>query len=179
MQRKRRLGAVAVASACVLAGAAAGISQSSAAKSSSKSRTTHAAPAWHDGPRGFPGHGGPSVHSTDVVLNKAGTAFITRTTDSGTITAVDTTAGTVTIKESEGSVTYGTPTITVPSGSTVTLDGASSSLGALKEGDRVMISSSSEGTTVFATDSSFHPQGGGPGMMPGPGGGAPPAGTGY
>ena len=60
------------------------------------------------------------------------------------------------------------------SGATVTLDGSSSSLEKLAAGDHVSISSSSDGTTVFATDSSFTGAGhgpGGPGAPGGPGGG--------
>jgi hypothetical protein len=143
-----------VAAVCALTGAAAGISQSSGASSSAKKTTGHsaAAPA---GMPGHPGHGGPggphgmAVHSVEVVLNKAGTAYISETTDSGTITAVDTSAGTITLKEGTSSVTYGTPTITIPSGASVTLDGTASSLGKLTAGDRVDIRSSSEGTTVL------------------------------
>ena len=153
MRRNKRLGVVALACVCALAGAAVGIGQSSAASSST--RRAHAAGVWLMGR-----HGGPPVHAVEVVPNKAGSAFITVTTDSGTITAVDAGAGTITLKEGTSSLTYATPTITVPSGATVLLDGKSSSLGALAAGDRVSISSSSEGTTVFATDSSFQPPAG-------------------
>jgi len=128
-------------------------------------------------PGGGPGWpGGPgAVHSESVVLNKAGTAYITVTTDSGTVKSVEASAGKLTIVEAVKSVTYKTVVLTIPSEAKVTLDGNSSSLADLAEGDHVTVSSSSEGTTVFATNSSFHPEGG-PGH-PGP----PPAGgeTGY
>ena len=114
----------------------------------------------------------------EVVLNKAGTAYITQTEDHGTITAVDAGGGTITLKEGTSTVTYATPTITIPSGATVQLDGASSSLEKLKAGDHVSISSSSEGTTVFATDSSFQP-GEGHGPMGGPPQGAAPPSQSY
>jgi len=118
-----------------------------------------------------------AVHSVEAVLNKAGTAYITQTDDSGTVTSVDATAGTITIKEGTSTVTYGTPTLTIPSGATVTLDGSSSSLEKLLAGDHVSVSSSSDGTTVFATDASFTPSGHGPGGgAPGGWGGPPPAG---
>ena len=75
--------------------------------------------------------------------------------------------------EEANSVTYKTVTLTIPSGSSVMLDGKSSKLESLAAGDHVTVSSSSEGTTVFATDSSFHPEG--PGHMGPPvGGGGPP-----
>ncbi len=110
----------------------------------------------------------------EAVLNKAGTAYIDQTVDDGEVTAVDTSAGTITLKEGTSTVTYGTPTITIPSGATVTLDGSSSSLEKLKAGDHASIASSSEGTTVFATDSSFTPGDGGHGHWgPPPGGKAP------
>ncbi len=173
MRKRKRAGVIAVASLCALGGAAAGISQS-AASSGSKStapKIRHSA----NGPGGWPGGPGgrdDAVHSVSEVLDKAGTAYVTQTTDSGTITAVDASAGTITIKEGTSSVTYATPTLTIPSGSTVTLDGQSSSLEKLAGGDDVTVSSSSEGTTVFATDSSFKPSG------PGGHGGPPPGGSG-
>jgi hypothetical protein len=179
MQKGKRVAVVAAASACVLAGAAAGISQSAASSSSSSSSSkssraghwAHGAGAFGFGAGGHPGPGG-EVHSVEVVLNKAGTAYITVTRDNGTITAVDAGAGKITLKEGTSSVTYATPTISIPSGATVLLDGATSSLEKLKAGDHVSISSSSEGTMVFAIDSSFKP-GFAPGRM-GPGG--PPRG---
>jgi ABC-type Fe3+-hydroxamate transport system substrate-binding protein len=119
------------------------------------------------------------VHSVEAVLNKAGTAYVSETTDSGTIKEVDSSGGSITINEGTKSVTYGTPTVTIPSDATVTLDGKTSTLSALKIGDQVRVSSSSDGTTVFAMDSSFKPAGE-PGTSGGPGGGMggpPPAGT--
>jgi hypothetical protein len=178
MKSKKRVTTIALAAICAVGGAAAGISSSSAAKSSTS--TNHAARTagagqMGRGPGGGPGeHGGPSVHEVEVVLDKAGTAYIDRTTDSGTITAIDSSAGTITLKEGTSSVTYATPTITIPADATVTLDGSSSSLEKLAVGEEVSISSSSEGTTVFATDSSFHPSGR-PDAMDGP----PPPGAPY
>jgi hypothetical protein len=185
MKSRKRLVALTAAAVCALAGTAAGISQSAASsKAKAHSSSTQPAPGeaggrppgrWHG-----PGPGGPhggEVHSIEVVLNKAGTAFISETTDSGTIKEVDVSGGSITIAEGTKSLTYGMPTITIPSGATVTLDGKSSTLSALVSGDRVTVSSSSDGTRVFATDSSFRPgRMGGPGGMggPPPPGGAPP-----
>ena len=191
MHRGKKIAAVAAAGACVLAGAAAGISQSSASSSSGSSSArsgTSGAPARVAGARAFGhfGHGGPGgeVHAVEVVPNKAGTGFITVTEDNGTITDLDASAGKITLKEGTPSATYATPTISIPSGASVLLDGASSSLDKLKAGDHVSISSSSEGTSVFAADSSFQPgDGHPPGAMSGPppGAGAPPSppGQGY
>jgi hypothetical protein len=171
MHRRKRIATIGIAAVCALAGAAAGIAQSSAAGKSANATTkrhaTHAGFAGGPGGPGGPGGHGMAVHSVEVVLNKAGTAYITDTEDSGTVTAVDASAGTLTIKEGTSSVTYGTPTITIPSGATVTLDGKTSSLDKLVSGDHVSIHSSSEGTEVFATDSSFTPPEHGQG---GPGG---------
>jgi len=100
------------------------------------------------------------VHSVGVVLDKAKTAFVTQTSDRGTIESVDASAGTITIVEGTKSVAYKTVTVTIPSGATVSLDGKSSALGALVKGDRVSVSSSSDGTFVMAMDSSFRPEGG-------------------
>jgi hypothetical protein len=129
------------------------------------------------GPGGMGGPGGPgamgAVHSVSEVLNKEGTAYIEVTTDRGTIESVNSSEGTITVLEGTKSVTYKTTTLTIPSDATVTLDGKSSSLSALAAEDQVTVSSSSEGTTVFATDSSFHPEGGPGNGGPGGPGGAP------
>jgi hypothetical protein len=184
MHRRKRIATIGIAAVCALVGAAAGIAESSAASKTAKATTKrHATHAGFAG--GFGGPGGPggpgghgmAVHSVEVVLNKAGTAFITETEDSGTVTAVDASGATLTIKEGTSSVTYGTPTITIPSGATVTLDGKTSSLDKLVSGDHVSIRSSSEGTDVFATDSSFTPPEHGQGG-PGGQGGPPPGGQG-
>ena len=141
------------------------------ARSGAKLGEGGAPPPGGPGGPGWPG----AVHSESVVLNKAGTGYITVTSDSGTVKSVEASAGKLTIAEGVKSVSYKTVTLTIPSEAKVSLDGNSSSLADLAEGDHVTVSSSSEGTTVFATDSSFHPEGG-PGH-PGP----PPAGgeTGY
>jgi hypothetical protein len=89
------------------------------------------------------------------VLNQAGTAYIAQTTDSGTSTSVDATGGTLTLKEGTSKVTDGSATITVPSGATVTLNGTTNSLSALVAGDHVVVTSSSDGTSGFATDGAF------------------------
>jgi hypothetical protein len=163
MQGHKRIGSIGAAAACVLAGGAMGISQSAASTTSSahvtKKSSTRAIPKGahpnFGGQSGGPGGG--SVHSVSEVLDKAGTAYISQTTDSGTITSVDATTDTITLKEGTSKVTYATPTITIASGADVTLDGSTSSLSALAAGDHVTITSSSDGTTVFATDASFHP----------------------
>jgi len=173
MHKKKLIGAA--LAACALAGAGAGIAQSATGNSASHSRATQSSSSrpFPGGPMGGPGGG--AVHSVSVVLNRAGTAFVTQTTDRGTIKSVDAGAGTITITEGTKTVTYETPTLTIPAGATVTLDGKSSSLASLAAGDHVAVSSSSDGTTVFAMDSLFKPDGG-----PGHGGppqGMPPSGT--
>jgi hypothetical protein len=186
MQGHKRIGSIGAAAACVLAGGAIGISQSAAATKSSpdvaKMSSTHALPKGAHPNFGAQsgGPGGGSVHSVSEVLDKAGTAYISQTTDNGTITSVDATADTVTLKEGTSTVTYATPTITIASGADVTLDGSTSSLSALAAGDHVTITSSTDGTTLFATDASFHPAHG-PGGNGGWGGpssqGAAPSGS--
>jgi hypothetical protein len=152
---------------CALIGGSTSVALSATGTHSVKQTTPSATAgvAGHPfgGPMGGPGDRG-GVHSVSVVLNKAGTAFISQTTDSGTLQSVDASASTITIVEGTKTVTYATPTLTIPSGATVLLDGKSSSIASLVAGDRVTVSSSSDGTTVFAIDSSFMPQGpGGPG----------------
>jgi hypothetical protein len=167
MHRKKLIAAS--LAACALAASSAAIAQGSSTKhASAKGRAAQAMGAPQGPGAGMPG--GHAVHSVSVVLDKAGTGFITQTTDEGTIESVDSSAGTLTIVEGTKSVTYKTLTLDVPTGATVTLDGKASSLGALEAGDRVSLSTSSDGTTVSATDSSFQPSGGpgggGPGMTP-------------
>jgi len=175
---RRLILVLAVTGACALAAVATALAAgSSKSKSATRHTTRHATAsgtAEGPGPGGPPGPGGGrgAVHSESVVLNQTGDAFISLTTDNGKIKSVDSGAGTIEVTEEANSVAYKTVTLTIPSGSTVTLDGKSSSLSALVAGDHVMVSSSSEGTTVFATDSSFQPGAGhGAGPM-----GAPPAG---
>jgi hypothetical protein len=118
------------------------------------------------------------VHEEAVVLNKAGNGFVTVTSDSGTAQSVS--GDQLTIKEAVGSVTYKTVTLTIPSGAKVIRNFKSASLSDLRSGDRVRVSSSSEGTAVLADDGSVRPPflgrhgPGGPGA-PGAGYG-PPAG---
>jgi len=183
MQRKAML-IGAVIAVCALSAVATAFAASS---STSHARAARHAAATRKTTNGKAGAGsglpgpGPwghdAVHSESVVLNKAGTEYITETTDSGTVRSVEASAGKLTIIEGVKSVTYKTVTLTIPSNATVVLDGKSSSLSALAEGDHVSVSASSEGTRVFATDSSFHPEGGPPHGGPwqgGPGPGGPP-----
>lgn len=176
-----------VAAACAIAAITAAIAQGSgtAQSSSAKSKGARARAAQAPGPAGPPGvmagpdgdmhgPGGGAVHSVSVVPDKAGTSFIALTSDRGAVKSVDSGAGTITIAEGTKSATYKTLTLSVPSGATIVRDGKKASLAEIKGEDHVSVSSSSEGTTVFAMDSSFRPErgfgrGGPPGM-----GGPPP-----
>jgi hypothetical protein len=182
MFRKRLIGVL--AAMCALAAVTAAIAQGSGAgKSSSakgKGTTAHGAQAWGaQGPPGamggpdgdMHGPGGDAVHSVSLVPDKAGTSFITLTSDRGTVKSVDSAGATITIQEGTKSATYKTLTLSVPSGAKVMRDGKTASLGEIKPEDNVSLSSSSEGTTVFAMDSSFRPE-------HGPGRGGPPPGMG-
>jgi hypothetical protein len=168
MNRKRLIGSI--AAACAAAALTAGIAEGSGTMTQSSTATqpstTGGAPMpGHDGHGGPPGGrrpGGDAVHSVDVVLNKAKSAYITQTTDEGTVESVDSSGGSITLLEGTKSLPYKTVTVTIPSGATVTLDGKSSTLSALVAGDRVSVRSSSDGTDVMAMDSSFKPEGGHP-----------------
>jgi hypothetical protein len=180
-----KLKAMAAGTACVALGAAAGIVGASAAPT-----TKAAAPSSKSGaptpPQILKEHGagrfrtlgpgiGPAVHATVVVLNKAGTGFITVTEDSGTVQSVS--GNQLTIKEAVGKVTYRTVTLTIPSGATITRNLSKVALSALKSGDRVRVAQSSEGTNVFAFALGAFPHFGGPGHRPGawgPGGAGRP-----
>ena len=162
--RMARLGLV--GALCALVGAGAGIAGSSAAtKSSGKSAQARKA----DGPRGM--RGGPPVHAEAVVLNKAGTGFVTVTEDNGTVKSISGNQLTLTENARKGSatVTYKDVTLTIPSDATIRRNGETASLSALKEGDRVHVASSSDGTFVDAFDSSHRPPRHGLGGPPPPG----------
>jgi hypothetical protein len=167
--KKKLIAMCAVVVALALTGVATALAGSST-KHSSAAKSHHSTQSTAPGPMGGGGPGGPgdgfggphgAVHSVSEVLNKEGTAYIAETSDHGTVVSIDSNASTITLKEGTEKVTYGTPTLTIPSTATVTLDGKSSSLGALAAGDDVTVTSSSEGTRVFATDSSFKPEWGG------------------
>jgi hypothetical protein len=161
--RSIRIAVVAALCAAVV-GAAGGIATGSAATSKSKSKASSTQNARPAGPPG-----GLAVHSDEVVLNKAGTAFITATEDSGTVDSLS--GDQLAIKEAAKSVTYKTVTLTIPSGAKVLRNGASAKLNDLKSGDRVHVSQSSDGTVVIANDSSHRSAPGGPRN----GGGLPPS----
>ena len=156
-----------VLGSCVVLGAAGGIAGSMASSRHSSTNDPTRKLAFAMGRFDGPGRG-PAVHAEEVVLNRAGTAFITQTEDSGTVKSVS--GNDVTITEGIGNVTYKTATITIPSGATITRNGASAALSDLKAGDHVLLASSSDGTSVFAFDSSFRPSDPGGGWHGGPGG---------
>jgi hypothetical protein len=150
-----------------------------------KTKTARAKRAATRGPgRGF-GHGGPGhgpVHAEEVVLDKAGTAFITETEDSGKVKS--TSGSDVTITEGTGTVTYKDVTVTIPDGATIMRNGKTAAVADLKAGDFIHVSRSSDGAFVFAADSSFRPpMGGGDrdgdhrGFGPPPGAAGPPPGA--
>jgi hypothetical protein len=150
-----------VAVLCVGAGAVAGIAGSAAAPTKTTKPRAGQAPSGfgffrhHDGRGGPDGFRGRAVHGEEVVLNKAGTAFITVTDDNGTVVSVS--GDQLTIKEAIGSVTYKQVTLTIPAGATVVRNFKKAALSDLKAGDRVHVSQSSDGTFVFAADGSARP----------------------
>lgn len=156
---------VATAAACAVVGAVAGIAAAGASPSThtTSTSTTIGRGAWpgpgrppglgrEPVPLGYGGFLGPAVHETAVVLNKAGTGYITVTEDSGTLQSVS--GDQLTIKEGVGKVTYKVVTLTIPTTATVYRDFSKSKLSSLKSGDRVRVVQSSEGTDVVAIDAS-------------------------
>jgi GTPase involved in cell partitioning and DNA repair len=174
MRRRKWAGAIAVAATCALVGAAGGIATSGAATTSAgTAKASKTASSATDRPQGGPG--GFSVHSVSAQLNKAGTAFVTVTRDQGTVTAIS--GNDITLHEGTNTVTYKDVTVTVPDGATVTRNDATAALSDTKVGDRVSISSSSDGTVVRAADPTYTPAAplGGRGGHEGPGGPPPTA----
>ena len=150
-----------VIAVCALVGALAGIAGSAAApsKSSKKnpsSSTTRAVPR-HFGFRDFHGGpGGPAVHSEAIVPNKAGTGFITVTSDAGTVKSIS--GNDITIDESFNNVHYKDVTVTVPSDATVIRNHAKASVSDINEGDDIRVIASSEQTIVIAESQAFEQQ---------------------
>lgn len=179
MFKSRKLRSGLVVAACGALGAVAGIAGSAAAPA--HNGKVHASQVGAGGPGGpgGPGRGpgGHAVHSDEVSLNKAGTAFISETEDNGVLKGVS--GSDATITEGTKTVTYKDVTITLPANATVMRNGAAAKLSDLKTGDHVHVSQSSDGTSVFAADASFRPPMGAAGRHRGPGGppdgGPPPA----
>src|SRR6185437_14209654 len=155
MNRKMLIGVLAVACAIAISvaaiaqGSSSGTTGSSSGTKTSASKASAGSTAAGRPPAGMMGDGaGPrgTVHSVSVVPDKAGTDFITVTSDSGTVQSVDSGAGTITIVEGTASATYKTVTLSVPSSATIVRNGKAASLGEIKAKDRVSVSSSSEAT---------------------------------
>ncbi len=182
---------VAVAALCATVAAAAGIAGSSAktsSKSTKKSRTTNQSGQTQSG---RPGHplmrmmlGGP-VHAEVVVLNKAGTAWITVTEDNGTFSSLS--GDQLTITEGTKAVPYKTVTLTIPADAKVIRNGKTAKLTDFVANDHIHVMQSSEGTIVIGGDEKpvfdgpFGKGGGPKGPMhvhPGGGPGFPGAGMG-
>jgi len=188
---------VAIAALCATVAAAAGIAGSSAKTTKKKSRTTNQ--PTQTTPSGAPAHpllrhmffGGPP-HAEIVVLNKAGTAWITVTQDNGTVASVS--GDQLTITEGTKAVPYKTVTLTIPADAKIFRNGKTAQLSDFVAGDNVHVAQSSEGTIVFGGNQKpafpgpwgngkgpkgmhIHPGGpGGPGAgagIPAPGGAGP------
>jgi hypothetical protein len=171
----------AVAALCATVAGAAGIAGSSAANKPSKTKKSTDT-GQTAGPLVFM-RGGPPVHSEEVTLNDAGTAYITRTEDDGVV--VSATGDQLVITEGTKALPYKTVTLTIPSGATIQRNGTTAALSDFVAGDRVHVSQSSDGTEVFGGDKAMlihghHGPGGpdGPGDLPAPPpDGAPPVGA--
>ncbi len=160
--------AVSVTAACAALGTVGGLAGAAAAPSSHHTSTRHARPtATGSTQPGAPRFGGPAVHEDAVILDKAGSGFITATIDNGSVGSVS--GDTLSVKEGIGTVMYKTVALTIPAGATIMRNFKTASLSDLKAGDRVHVRQSSDGTTVFADDGTARPPAGGPA----PGGGRP------
>lgn len=165
------------AAVCAVLGAGVGVAASAAtplhsnasARGSRHSAKTASAVSWGGwfGTK-VPGHGDL------VVLNKAGTGYITETIDHGTLTGVS--GDHLTIREGTSSMPYKTITVTIPTGATVQRAGNSATLSALKTGDVVVVRHFSDGTAMLAGASGTTGWSNGPGPGDGRGGYGPPSG---
>jgi len=175
---------IVIGALCATIAAAAGIASGAASSGSKKHRTTNNS-STTPGPLGIRKvlFGGPPVHSESVVLNQAGTAWITMTEDNGKVASVS--GDQLTITEGTDKVPYKTVTLTIPSDATIIRNGQKASLSDFKAGDFVHVSQSSDGTLVIGGDMTqvrkfkggpgpgFHFKGG-PGGPGGPHFGPPP-----
>ncbi|MDQ6744624.1 MAG: hypothetical protein M3Z27_01170 [Actinomycetota bacterium] len=171
MNRPTTLRALTTAVACGAVGVAAGIAGAAAAPTHHGSTVRrNAAASLTAPPHMRPPGGGPAVHEDAVVLDKAGTGFITATIDNGVVKSLS--GDSLTITEGFGNVTYKTVTLTIPTNATVIRNFNKATLSDLKTGDHVHVAQSSEGTTVFADDGTQRPPHGGQGHFGprGPGG---------
>jgi hypothetical protein len=100
--------------------------------------------------------GGPAVHAEAVVPNKAGTGFITVTSDAGKVRSIS--GNDITIDESVGSVHYKDVTVTIPNDATIIRNHAKASLSDIKADDDIRVIASSEQTIVIAEDAAFQKQ---------------------
>jgi hypothetical protein len=166
MTRSRLLKGAIVVGACGTVGAIAGITGSLAAPSDSDKSPGPRFDVAVKGPvraAAGPGAlafkigaGGPPVHSTEVVPNKAGDGFDTVTHDSGKVKSIS--GDRITITEGTDKATYGTPTLTIPADATILRNFKEAKLSDIQVGDHVDVSRSSGGTTdVFAVDSQHWP----------------------
>ena len=162
MKQTKTMRTVGVAALCAALGTAGGIASSGAASGDVQE-------GQFDLGRARPAAGGqagtPSTR-TRSSSTRPETAFINATEDSASVVSVS--GDQLTIKEGTKSVTYKTLTLTIPSGATIKRNGSTAQLSALKAGDHVHVTKSSDGTTVFADDGTHRPMG--PGHGP-PGGG--------
>lgn len=173
---------IVIAALCATIAAAAGIASGAAQTKTKKTRKGTNSSATSGRPGGpMMVFGGGPVHADVVVLNKAGTAWITATEDNGKVSSVS--GDQLAITEGTDKVPYKTVTLTIPADATVIRNGQKASLSDFKAGDRVHVSQSTDATIVIGGDKTMTapgPMGGhGPGHGPGPGGphfGPPPGG---
>jgi len=149
-----------VIAVCALVGALAGIAGSAAAPSKSSKKkssgtATRSVPG-HPGFRGAFGPGGPAVHAEAVVPNRAGTGFITVTSDAGKVKSVS--GNDITIDESVGNAHYKDVTVSIPDDATVIRNHAKAKLSDIKSDDNIRVIASSEQTIVIAESDAFEQQ---------------------
>jgi hypothetical protein len=145
----------ATASVCAVIGAGVGIASSAASpRHASTHTTTTSANSAPWGPAGGFFLGGFPVHADQVILDKAGTGYITQTVDDGTLSSVS--SDQLSVTEAIKSVAYKTVTLTIPTGATIALDGNTASVSDLRSGDFVLVRQSADGTSVSAQTSSEH-----------------------
>src|SRR3954470_885445 len=136
----RTLKTIAIAGACALAGAGAGLAGSDA---HSGAHFRH-----HDGHRLGRFAKGP-VHA-DLVVPTRGGEFKTVTLDRGLVESVG--AGSLTIKEGTPTATYKTVTLTIPSGAKIRRNHDDAQLSDLQPGDYVTVVTTNGKTFVKALE---------------------------
>jgi hypothetical protein len=143
---RNHLKLLALAGSCAAIGAGAGVIANAGAATSSTAPSTTTNPAHRGGGFGARRLAARAVHGNLVVATKAGFANVTF--DRGFVQSVS--GQQLTLREGTKTQTYKTVTLTIPANARVRDDGKSSTLSAVKSGQRALVVQGPKRTVVIA-----------------------------